>query len=80
VVELLVEDDPDEDLGVDLLAGDTGVHGLLTGRIEPGVLEPTAKFVFALAKERRPVDAPSLHRAEFPANHLEDVADGHPRR
>src|SRR5207249_9932352 len=53
---------------------------LLPVRPEAVFLEGLPHGVLPLTGERRAIDEPSLEATDFPADLLEDVGHGHPRR
>lgn len=79
VVEFLIEDGPDEDLGVDLLTSDARMHDLLAARIETVLFERRTELLLFFAGEGGPVDATAFERTDLAAEHLQNVTDRHPR-
>ena len=77
VVETLVEDTSDEDIGGVCLASFSVDHHLTTGVVHAVANQSVAQTGFLLATECCTVNTTSFHSTDFTANHFENVGNGH---
>ena len=80
VVQLLVIDDADENVGVDAAAGLPVVERLAASVLEAEAGKFTAQILLLLAREGTTIDEAASHGAQLAAHHLQYVGDSHAAR
>ena len=80
MVEFLVVDDTDVDIGLKFAAGDTVVHHITAVVREPEFFERPPKIHLTFAAECSSVDPAPLEGTDLAAQHLEHMPDGHTAR